>query len=1849
MLKRKIANIILSVLLVMTNIGYTTVIAEDNETQTTETPDTETIDISETEIIETSEDTTEESVSAESPATEAEETTISAEETEEPQNSEVFVDDSTHEESEITEPESDGSDTANEADNEDDAEVVIEAPFVETAELDFASPGLTIKVFLEDEAGNTLNIKEPTNIQTDVYCDTSSNPNIVSELNVGEYKNTPDGIYQGNHYTLFNIPVDTDGTGTYSDTINDDGLVYISTPGELIPKSAISADSVYYYQYTYYTTQYADRGSRHDGMNEEHVSSTYSNRDMTDSECFSVPEILGEFTGLDGVVRTQQNLYIEAHHVYSRIKFFSLAIRDNGANNETHNLEFEADVPDGTTIYYSFDRFLHEPGFQDGTPLVFQNGHAYLSLTTTDQMTLPSADSAKEIETGMSGLLTFAWPVSLSETVVVSEDKYQQEKNYITPGNWNEATETLPAYASVRFTEEGPNELRLENFYFQSIKVLKHAYDIEGEPAEGVPFSFEVITSEETPVAEAQKQFGVILSKTTVANENTEYKYKLGEPIEYKITVENVGADPVYNAYLEDEDTGDGWGMDVLMPGEKQYRYTSHAVTEDDIKSSEHGVLNSVYLTAENDSGDIAVDKEAALFVPVDDEKQKLSVFVTVLNRPANGTNWTLGEQIEYNISVKNIGNVTLDDIRITDTISNNIFTPAALAPGGSYRSGRITHTVNPVNLETGGVVDIIRASTEQLEGEAFFTLLSDETATYEYTAAPSNTQRYTTQTDNSPEQSEAHDVSIQTLPSADGQKISFTVDSASEDDTTGNYESSMNIRALAGSAITSLSEINLTDGYRLKNISVTIGEETMSFDEWQEQYSGYVAGNTMLNVTNKQHDTEPVNVGLVLLDSDTMQTIDLDPTRDFVEIYQKDDPGTATHYKLYDTVRLEKGQTYVFTQLATGPEYIPIANTIEFTVNDDGSISVDPRYSSDLSYDSETRCLQVLNKKYVPAYVSVYVPVFKVDGTDYLGVPDAVLTVYDSGNNVVETWLTTGGPHILGSTGRYTPGTYRIVETTVAPGYQLADPIVFEVDADGKVLIDHSQVSQITMVDMPLTKTITITKEWEDNNDADGLRPDDLTIHIASNNPVFQQDEHTLYTATFWRDSGQNGIPANGEQIQFYWDGSKNIWIVGDEEYGDISWVTNPGTFGFFVRPVGTERSNSDITLSQAETTEMNNDIIVYSYPPLTPTCFAADTLVHTDNGLTQISDIRVGDKVLAWNDLTEQNAFKQVSAVTKDEVSEYYVISTGADTVRVTGDHMFYDHDTGKYVAAKNISAGMLLQDVNGSALTVDSVTRESGKLAVYNLQVDDYSNFYVGESGILVYNMNIPDSNGISSLRLTPKSIRQSDTGELVINIPVSHVITVNPTSATAPNRKINYAIVSNNGNPDCMEMTGGTYNFFIKSDASDIVIPMTFAGFEPGVYEYTLRCTDENTERWIYDSKEYIIRIKVTEIEGSAQLEAVDIVNNGNTKYDSAMFQHAYSQPVGPVGPQSLKSARNIKNVKSGAENTSEFTEISFEAVPWQKNGNVWTKEITVPAGYDYKVWEDVPEGYICTNNSFATAVDAAETDGGYTANLINSLETVNETVEVVKIWTDEDNVLESRPDDLLIHILVNGVEVEPASATAWDKTTYASENKWVKTFTVPATSGSIIKVYEDLPEGYEGEHVDTASAATAEFDGSVYTAELENLSPIVFPSSPVNITVQKNVSGRMGNKEKDFQFTIEFDRDVYLNSQTFVPANESYSFSLRHDEHVTFSNIPSGTMYTIIEADYSAEGYSVVSANAAGAATGNLIADFNNINDPLIPTGMYIDRNAAASGTIAVLAILMLLLLRVRKKLNIDAK
>src|SRR5579871_532393 len=167
----------------------------------------------------------------------------------------------------------------------------------------------------------------------------------------------------------------------------------------------------------------------------------------------------------------------------------------------------------------------------------------------------------------------------------------------------------------------------------------------------------------------------------------------------------------------------------------------------------------------------------------------------------------------------------------------------------------------------------------------------------------------------------------------------------------------------------------------------------------------------------------------------------------------------------------------------------------------------------------------------------------------------------------------------------------------------------------------------------------------------------------------------------------------------------------------------------------------------------------------------FSGDTLVETDQGERPIDQIKVGDKVLAYDETTGKTGYFAVTAAFSHLDVQTEDLTIDNEKVETTPEHPFYTQERG-WVKAADLKIGEHVRRADGSYGVVKAKQAWLHVERMYNLTVEGAHTFFVGHEEWLVHNDACYRTGGKNARNLTP---RESDvthridpqTGEIEIN--------------------------------------------------------------------------------------------------------------------------------------------------------------------------------------------------------------------------------------------------------------------------------------------------------------------------------------------------------------------------------------------------------------------------------------------------------------------------------------------------
>ena len=284
-----------------------------------------------------------------------------------------------------------------------------------------------------------------------------------------------------------------------------------------------------------------------------------------------------------------------------------------------------------------------------------------------------------------------------------------------------------------------------------SIGVNKTRIEVSKEFTSYIDMSEEVIENEEIEENDKeiiegdefprQTENNVVYGVEKEATEDT--KVDLHDVLTYTVTVKNTGNLPVYNVEVVDTIVFDENGelviktIEEILPGESKSVTFEYVVVEEDILNGE--IVNSAIATIE---GKIPTELDEPVIVPTEDINKDYTVtkeLVTVNGETEIPEKVYLNDVLVYEIVVTNIGNVTLENILVEDSLEGAVLLEGVenpiekLAPG-QEQSVLFSYTVIETDVEAGEVVNSAVVTTEDKEKEPEEDVVTPVNQDYKYT-----------------------------------------------------------------------------------------------------------------------------------------------------------------------------------------------------------------------------------------------------------------------------------------------------------------------------------------------------------------------------------------------------------------------------------------------------------------------------------------------------------------------------------------------------------------------------------------------------------------------------------------------------------------------------------------------------------------------------------------------------------------------------------------------------------------------------------------------------------------------------------------------------------------------------------------------------------------------------------------------------------------------------------------------------------------------------------------------------------------------------------------------------------
>ena len=146
---------------------------------------------------------------------------------------------------------------------------------------------------------------------------------------------------------------------------------------------------------------------------------------------------------------------------------------------------------------------------------------------------------------------------------------------------------------------------------------------------------------------------------------------------------------------------------------------------------------------------------------------------------------------------------------------------------------------------------------------------------------------------------------------------------------------------------------------------------------------------------------------------------------------------------------------------------------------------------------------------------------------------------------------------------------------------------------------------------------------------------------------------------------------------------------------------------------------------------------------------CFVEGTLVHTLDGVKAIQDLQIGDYIISYNIKEYKIEPKRVTNLHRERRVDLVQLTVGTNVITCSRNHRFYTFAQ-EWTEAQKLTGQDRLMRLEGEGAKLADCVFEMVKalqrepVTVYDLDVEDNHDYFVGPSGVLCHNKyNVGDS--------------------------------------------------------------------------------------------------------------------------------------------------------------------------------------------------------------------------------------------------------------------------------------------------------------------------------------------------------------------------------------------------------------------------------------------------------------------------------------------------------------------------
>ncbi len=789
-------------------------------------------------------------------------------------------------------------------------------------------------------------------------------------------------------------------------------------------------------------------------------------------------------------------------------------------------------------------------------------------------------------------------------------------------------------------------------------------------------------------------------------------------------------------------------------------------------------------------------------------------------------------------------------------------------------------------------------------------------------------------------------------------------------------------------------------------------------------------------------------NENLIITNSYTPDTVDISVTKAWSDASDKDgiqpDSVEVTLYangiKSTDedaTVTLDESNKWTYTwsgldknSNAEAIEYSVVETKTDVITGTDGAGTYAIAYSGTVSGKSGS--ITVTNT-HTPETISVTVNKEWKDTNNQDGIQPAFVKVNLLANGTViysdvVIQATDKWTYKFDGLDKYADGeeiTYTVEEVTDGKLMTGVDgPGTYAIDNGGSVKGKSGSIT-VTNTHTPEKTEVVVTKEWIDENNRDGKRPEDITIKLFADGKEVKNPTVTKEVVD------KNNWKYTFSQLPKYADGEEIEYTITEEEVKGYKGTVN----GFAIK---NEHPIEKIESISGEKTWVDGNDQDGLRPASVTIKLLADgevvktaTVTPDKNGkwLYTFNDLPVYKAGAVGEEIEYTIAEPEVPEGYTSKVEDYNVVNTHSPSTKsISGTKKWNDNDDQdgirpEFIIVNLIADGKPALDKDGKAITKKVTATDNWAYTFENLP--EYSKGNLISYSVTEEAIPSDEERGGYSVEYETKAATETTPAEY--NIINTH----SPAQTSIEGHKD----WDDKDDQDGIRPESITVNLLadgkpaLDKDGKAITKEVT-AGTD-GKWTYVF----DNLPTY-NAGKKIVYTLEEVSVEGySTKITDFEIVNTHETETVKFTVTKDWEDESNNDGirPSSIKvnllangEVIDTVTVKPNAEGEWSYT---FGPLDKNKGGEP----------IDYTVSEDVPAGYTFSKK------DAVIKDNVITQVIVNTHETTKISINGTKTWVGDDTNPSARPEFITIIVYADGVEINRITVTADSDWKYGLDN------------------------------------------------------------------------------------------------------------------------------------------------------------------------------------------------------------